>query len=98
MTDKSLEEWLFKQVSSIAFCTIYGKTRYAAAHLLEGHIAIIVDTSPSVILVPSTSFHHLQHAEEYRQAPANWNMLFGCIRFSGSFIKFISIPFWYLLG
>ena len=40
-----------------------------AAHLLEGHIAIIVDTSPSVILVPVSLFHHLQHAEEYRQAP-----------------------------
>ena len=40
-----------------------------AAHLLEGHIAIIVDTSPSVILVPAPIFHHLQHAEEYRQAP-----------------------------
>ena len=40
-----------------------------AAHLFEGHIAIMVDTSPSVILVPTTLFHHLQHAEEYRQAP-----------------------------
>ena len=49
---------------------------------LEGHIAIIVDTSPSVILVPMTLFHHLQHAEEYRQAPL-----------IGTFVRLIEI-FW----
>src|SRR5699024_243490 len=42
----------------------------AANHLLEGHVLIIVDTSPSVVILPTTLFHHLQHAEEYRQSPA----------------------------
>ena len=42
----------------------------AASHILEGHVIIIVDTSPSVIITPTTLFHHVQHAEEYRQTPA----------------------------
>ncbi|NLO22086.1 MAG: spore germination protein, partial [Syntrophomonadaceae bacterium] len=41
----------------------------AAAHLFEGHVLVMVDTSPSVIIAPATYFHHVQHAEEYRQNP-----------------------------
>ena len=71
MADKSLEEWLFKQkFHPLPFVRYTERPDIAAAHLLEGHIAIIVDTSPSVIFVPVTMFHLLQHAEEYRQAPA----------------------------
>ena len=74
MTDKSLEEFLFKQrFHPMPFVRFTERPDICAAHLLEGHIAIMVDTSPSVILVPVTLFHHLQHAEEYRQAPLNWN-------------------------
>ena len=70
MTDKSLEEFLFKQrFHPMPFVRFTERPDICAAHLLEGHIAIIVDTSPSVILVPAPIFHHLQHAEEYRQAP-----------------------------
>ncbi|MBO1003095.1 spore germination protein [Pseudogracilibacillus auburnensis] len=42
----------------------------AAHHILSGYIVLIVDTSPSVIILPTTFFDHLEHAEEYRQAPA----------------------------
>src|SRR5699024_9441654 len=42
----------------------------AANHLLEGHLLLTVDTSPSVIILPTTFFDHLEHAEEYRQTPA----------------------------
>ena len=71
MTDKALEEWLFKQgFHPLPFVRFTERPDIAAAHLLEGHIVIVVDTSPSVIIVPTTLFHHLQHAEEYRQAPA----------------------------
>ncbi len=42
----------------------------AAAHILEGHVIIYCDTSPSVIITPTTFFHHVQHAEEFRESPA----------------------------
>lgn len=97
MSDKQLEELLFKQkFHPVPFVRFTERPDIAAAHLLEGHIAIVVDTSPSVLLIPVTIFHHLQHAEEYRQAP-----LIGtgvrAIRFTGMLIAVFLLPFWYLL-
>lgn len=98
MTDKSLEEWLFKQgFHPMPFVRFTERPDICAAHLLEGHIAIMVDTSPSVILVPISLFHHLQHAEEYRQAP-----LIGTavrqVRMMGTLLSLLLLPFWYLLA
>ncbi|EMR07448.1 GerA spore germination protein [Bhargavaea cecembensis DSE10] len=97
MSDKQLEELLFKQkFHPVPFVRFTERPDIAAAHLLEGHIAIVVDTSPSVLLIPVTIFHHLQHAEEFRQAP-----LIGtgvrAIRFSGILMAVFLLPFWYLL-
>ena len=41
----------------------------AAAHLLEGHVAILVDTTPMAMIAPVTAFHFFQHAEEFFQLP-----------------------------
>ena len=57
MTDKALEEWIFKQgFHPLPFVRFTERPDIAAAHLLEGHILMIVDTSPSVIIVPTTYF------------------------------------------
>ena len=66
-----------------------------AAHLLEGHIAIIVDTSPSVMLVPVTMFHLLQHAEEYRQAPFIGTFM-RLLRYVAVVMSLLLLPIWYL--
>lgn len=98
MTDKSLEEWLFKQkFHPVPFVRYTERADTCAAHLLEGHIAIVVDTSPSVILVPTTIFHHLQHAEEYRQAPLIGTFV-RLLRFAGFSLSLMLLPFWYLLA
>ena len=97
MTDKALEEWLFKQgFHPLPFVRFTERPDIAAVHLLEGHIVLIVDTSPSVIIVPTTIFHHLQHAEEYRQAPIIGTIV-RWIRFLGVFLSLFLLPFWYLL-
>ncbi|AOV08104.1 spore germination protein [Sporosarcina ureilytica] len=98
MTDKSLEEFLFKQkFHPMPFCRYTERPDICAAHLLEGHIAIIVDTSPSVILVPAPIFHHLQHAEEYRQAPLIGTFV-RLTRFIGAALSLLLLPFWYLVA
>ncbi|MFS0576700.1 spore germination protein [Sporosarcina sp. 179-K 3D1 HS] len=98
MTDKSLEEFLLKQgFHPMPFVRFTERPDICAAHLLEGHIAIIVDTSPSVILVPVTIFHHLQHAEEYRQAPLIGTFV-RLVRFIGTAMSLVLLPFWYLLA
>lgn len=41
----------------------------AATALVEGHVVIVVDTSPEVIIAPITLFQLLQHPEEYHSYP-----------------------------
>lgn len=68
MAEKTVEEYL-----SGRHWNPYPTVRYterpdtAAAHLYEGHVLIIIDGTPSVMITPATYWHHLQHAEEYRQ-------------------------------
>ncbi|MEL3960704.1 spore germination protein [Lysinibacillus endophyticus] len=98
MSDKSLEEWLFKQkFHPLPFVRYSERPDIVSAHLLEGHIAIIVDTSPSVIIVPISMFHLLQHAEEYRQSPfIGTTMRF--LRYFAAFFTLTLLPIWYLLA
>ena len=69
----------------------------AAVHLLEGHVLIIVDTSPSVIIAPSTYFHHIQHAEEYRQEPVV-GVYIRWIRMLAILGSILVTPVWMLLA
>ncbi|WP_051321900.1 spore germination protein [Alicyclobacillus contaminans] len=41
----------------------------ATTALLDGHVLIVVDTSPEVIIAPVTFFQHLQHPQEYHSYP-----------------------------
>ncbi len=70
MADKTVEEFIVKQgYNPFPMVRYTERPDVAANHILEGHVIIVVDTSPSVIITPTTIFHHVQHAEEYRQAP-----------------------------
>ncbi|RSK27843.1 spore germination protein [Bacillus sp. HMF5848] len=69
----------------------------AAAHLYEGHVIIIVDGSPSVLITPTTFWHHLQHAEEYRNKPIVGAYL-RVVRFLAVWASLFLIPLWYLFS
>ncbi|MEN2766131.1 spore germination protein [Ornithinibacillus xuwenensis] len=96
MAEKSLEEFIVERKWNP-----YPMVRYterpdvAANHLLEGHVIIIVDTSPSVIIVPTTFFHHSQHAEEHRQAPVIGTFI-RWIRFLAIVASIFLLPTWLL--
>lgn len=82
MAEKAIEEF----VVSGSKWNILPKVRYterpdvAAVHLLEGHVCLIVDTSPNIMILPTTFWHHVQHAEEFRQ-----NVIVG------SFLRFVRL-------
>ncbi|MBP1155188.1 MULTISPECIES: spore germination protein [unclassified Paenibacillus] len=67
-----------------------------SAHLLEGHLILFVDTSPSVMILPTTFFHHVQHAEEYRQTPFVGSYL-RWVRFIGIAASLFLLPLWMLI-
>jgi stage V sporulation protein AF len=97
MADKSVEEFLVKQGNKPFPLVRYTeRPDISAIHLYEGHVIIIVDTSPSVIITPTTYFHHLQHAEEYRESPAPGTFI-RWIRLIGIFASLYLLPFWYLV-
>lgn len=97
MAEKTLEEYLFPN-----HWNPYPMVRYterpdvASVHLLEGHVLIFVDTSPSVMIAPTTFFHHVQHAEEYRQKPIVGAYL-RWIRFFAMMLSVLLLPLWYAM-
>jgi stage V sporulation protein AF len=96
MADKTIEEFILKQgFNPYPLVRYTERADVAAAHLLEGHVIIYVDTSPSVIITPTTYFHHVQHAEEFREAPVmgtfvRWS------RFLGVITSIFLLPLWLL--
>ncbi len=99
MAEKSLEEFL---VGPRSWWNPFPVVRYterpdvAAVHLLEGHLALAVDTSPSLMLLPVTLFHHVQHAEDYRGDPVVGAYL-RWVRFLAIGLSWIGPPLWLAL-
>lgn len=95
MAEKSVEEF----VLGSKIWNPYPRVRYterpdvAAVHLLEGHVVVIVDTSPSAMIAPATFWSLVQHAEEYRQEPIVGAYL-RWIRFLGIFAALFLLPLW----
>ena len=98
MAEKTVEEFIFGK-----HWNPYPSVRYterpdtAASHLFEGHVIIFIDGSPSAMITPSTFWHHLQHAEEYRQKPMIGAYL-RIVRFIAVFASLFILPLWYLLA
>jgi len=97
MADKSVEEFLVKQgVNPYPLVRYTERPDVAAAHILEGHILLVTDTSPSVVIFPTTLFHHVQHAEEYRQTPVVGGFL-RWSRFLAIILSVFLVPLWLTL-
>mgnify|MGYP005827671869 CR=1 FL=1 len=98
MAEKTIEEFI-----SGKHWNPYPSVRYterpdtAAVHLYEGHVCIIVDGSPSVMITPTTFWHHMQHAEEYRNKPLVGAYL-RIVRHLLVWASIFLLPLWYLLA
>ena len=69
--DQSLLESLMKSIGAYSHINPFPKVRYSqrpdiiAGHIEEGKIAIIVDNSPTVMLLPVSVFDFLQDVDDY---------------------------------
>lgn len=96
MADKSLEEFIVNRRWNLFPLVRYTeRPDVASNHLLEGHVLVTVDSSPSVIILPTTYFHHLQHAEEYRQSPV-FGTFVRWTRFLAVLASLFLLPLWLL--
>lgn len=71
MSAKSLEELLVRKRWWTPLPSIQMTERpdVACSYLLEGHILVIVDNSPVVLILPCTIFQFTQSAEDYYKSP-----------------------------
>ncbi len=97
MAEKTLGEILVKRsrFNPLPQMRFTERPDVAAAHLMEGHILLIVDTSPSVIILPTTIFHFTQHIEDYYQTPVVGTYL-RWVRFGIMITSFLLVPVWLL--
>lgn len=96
MSDRALEERLFKQgLNPFPLVRYSERPDVIAAQLLKGHIAIVVDTSSSVIVLPTTIFEHTKHIEEYRQVSIVGTFI-RIIRYFAILISIFLVPIWML--
>ena len=96
MSDRALEERLFKQgLNPFPLVRYSERPDVIAAQLLKGHIAIVVDTSSSVIILPTTIFEHTKHIEEYRQVSIVGSFI-RIIRYFAILISLFLVPIWML--
>lgn len=71
MGAKSLEELLIKKRwwNPLPSIQLTERPDVACSYLLEGHILVIVDNSPLVLILPCTIFQFTQSAEDYYKSP-----------------------------
>lgn len=96
MADKALEEFFVEQKwNPYPLARYTERPDVAAHHILSGYVVLAVDTSPSVMILPTTFFDHLEHAEEYRQT-AMVGALIRWIRLFAVLASLFLLPIWYM--
>ena len=98
MGSKSLEELLvtkrwFNPLPSIH---VTERPDVACSFLLEGHILIIVDNSPTVLILPCTIFQFTQSPEDYYKNPLVGSY-FRAVRFGCILVSLLLMPFFLLI-
>lgn len=67
----------------------------AAAQLTEGSILVICDTSPQVMILPTTFFHYAEQADDYYFPPITGTYL-RIVRVLILLLSIVITPLWYL--
>ena len=97
MTDRALEELIFDQSYNPFPLVRYSeRPDVVSTHIHHGYLAIICDTSSSVMMLPTTLFEILEHVEEHRQTPIIGTFI-RLIRFSAVFLSIYLVPLWMLI-
>lgn len=97
MSDRALEEILFNQrLSPFPLVRYTERPDVASINMMNGKILIMVDTSSSVMITPTTFIDHTKHVEEFRQSPIIGSFT-SFLRTLAIFISIFFVPIWLLL-
>lgn len=96
MSDRALEELLLDQgYNPFPLVRYSERPDIVATHIQHGYIAIVCDTSSSVLMLPTTIFEILEHVEEHRQTPLIGTFI-RIIRLSAVLLSIYLVPIWSL--
>lgn len=98
MGSKSLEELLVphKWWNPLPSVQYTERPDVASSYLMEGHILIIVDNSPLILILPGTIFQFTQSAEDYYKSPFV-GTYFRLVRLSCIPVSLFLMPFFLLI-
>ncbi len=98
MGTKNLEEYIFgTKINPFPVARFTERPDVAAAHLLEGNIIVITDTTPTAMILPVTAWHFTQHAEDYFNNPVVGTYI-RWLRFAAMVMAFLLTPVWLVLA
>lgn len=97
MADRALEEIIFDQgYNPFPLVRYSERPDIVATHIMHGYIAIICDTSSSIMMLPATIFEILEHVEEHRQTPIIGTCI-RLIRFVSVILSIYLVPVWMMV-
>ncbi|WP_053959104.1 spore germination protein [Sulfobacillus thermosulfidooxidans] len=98
MSEKALQEWIMHK----PWWNPFPNSRFterpdvAAEHLTEGHVLVMIDTSPNAMILPVSFFSFLQSVEEYHEDVMVGTYL-KWVRFLGVALSWFLPPLWYAM-
>ena len=98
LADKNIEEYLVgSTLNPLPRVRYTERPDTAAAHILEGYIVVMVDTSPTALILPAPFMSHTQSLEEYRQSSLMGTYL-TLLRMIAIPISMLLVPLWLLVS
>ena len=103
VSDQSLLEKLLREFDAGSGINPFPKVRYSqrpdviAAHINEGKLAILVDNSPTVMLIPTSVFEFFQDVDDY-YFPLLTGNYFRFIKLLNFFLILFLMPVYYLMA
>lgn len=96
MAQESIAEAMFptKWINPLPKVRFSERPDTVASNILEGKVVLIVDSSPSVLILPTSFFDFVQEAQDYYLPPMTGNYL-RIVRLLVIFFSMLFTPFWF---
>ncbi|MGM0369714.1 MAG: spore germination protein [Bacillota bacterium] len=98
LADRTIEDYLVgDKLNPLPKVRYTNRPDIVSSDLLEGKICVIVDNSPTVLILPATVFDHTQTIEDYRQPPIPGSYL-NLLRLISVFLSLFLPAVWLLFA
>ena len=98
LADRTVEDFLVGEtLNPLPKVRYTNRPDNVAAHILEGRICILIDNSPTALILPSNFFDHIQSLEDFRQ-PVIPGTYLNLMRFASIFLSIALPAIWLVIA